>query len=81
GAQAINSSNFQGDRIKSVTTATEVFGRSQRTTTTIIEYDTPIGHDAVKPGSSTVAGRTITRAYIDDHPEKASQGRGGLSGC
>ncbi len=32
GAQAINASVFRGERIRSVTAITEVFGRSQRST-------------------------------------------------
>lgn len=77
GAQAINSSVFRGEHIKAVTAVTEVFGRSQRTTAAIVEYDAPIRSEAASAASFTVAGRTITKAYTNGHPKKADHGRDG----
>ncbi|MDQ6436405.1 PHB depolymerase family esterase [Mesorhizobium sp. LHD-90] len=77
GAQAINSTVFHGEDIKSVTAVTEVFGRSQRTTAAIVEYDAPIGSGMVDANAWTVAGRTVMRAYANDHAEKAAEERDG----
>lgn len=77
GAQAINSSVFNSEHIKAVTAVTEVFGRSQRTTAAIVEYDTPIRNDTVGKDHWSVADRTIKRAYANDRAEKANKGRNG----
>ena len=75
GAMAINSSVFRGEHIKAVTAVTEVFGRSQRTTAAIVEYGAPVR--AVSADDFTVAGRTITKAYVNDRAAKAAAGRDG----
>lgn len=77
GAQAINATVFRGEHIRSVTAVTEVFGRSQRSTAAIVEYDALIANDGIAADSCTVAGRTITRAYANDRARKAAQGRDG----
>lgn len=77
GAQAINATVSRGEHIRSVTAVTEVFGRSQRSTAAIVEYDAPIANDGTGAESWTVAGRTITRASANDRAGKAAQGRDG----
>lgn len=77
GAQAINSTVFRSEHIKSVTAITEVFGRSQRTTAAIIEYDAPIRHQSVSAKNWTVAGRNITQAYTNNRPEKTTKEQDG----
>lgn len=77
GAQAINSTVFRSDHIKAVTAVTEVFGRSQRTTAAIIEYDTSIDSRTIEAATWSVANRTITRAYANDRAEKSAKGNDG----
>ncbi|PIP00147.1 PHB depolymerase family esterase [Pleomorphomonas carboxyditropha] len=77
GAMAINSSVFRGEHIKAVTAVTEVFGRSQRCTAAIVEYDAPIRSGAASAAQFSVAGRTIAKAYANDHAAKADHGRDG----
>ena len=77
GAMAINASVFRGAHIKAVTAVTEVFGRSQRTTAAIVEYDAPIKGEAASAANFSVAGRTITKAYANDRAAKAGEGREG----
>lgn len=77
GAQAINASVFRGEHIRSVTAVTEVFGRSQRSTAAIVEYDAPIANAGVAASDWSVAGRSITRSYANDRAEKAAEGRDG----
>jgi len=76
GAQAINSSVFDGEPIKAVTAVTEVF-TNQRTTAAIFENDTAIGNGMVHADQWTVTGGTITRAYANDRAKKEADGRGG----
>lgn len=77
GAQAINSSVFYTDHIKAVTAVTEVFGRSQRCTAAIIEYDQAIQNEALTNTHWSVAGRTITRTYANQSPNKTEKGSDG----
>lgn len=77
GAMAINSSVFRSAHIKAVTAVTEVFGRSQRVTAAIVEYETPIRSEAAIAANFVVAGRTITKAYANGHPEKTDKTRDG----
>lgn len=42
GGPIINSTVFRDQHVREVTAVTDVFGRSQRTTAAIIEYDTPL---------------------------------------
>ena len=74
GAMAINSSVFRGQHIKAVTAVTEVFGRSQRVTAAIVEYDAPI--KAASATAFTVAGRTITKASNDRAAKAGEAGDG-----
>ncbi|UXM94563.1 hypothetical protein N5853_10685 [Bartonella sp. HY329] len=78
GAQAINASVFYGEHIKAVTAVTEVFGRSQRTTAAIIEYDQVIQHDNISKTQWSVAGRTILKAYASNDAKKATNSSNGV---
>lgn len=74
---AINSTVFRSEHIKSVTAVTEVFGRSQRVTSAIVEYDAPIRNAGLDMGDFTVSDRNITRVYANSIPEAAEEGRDG----
>ncbi|UXN02669.1 hypothetical protein [Bartonella sp. HY406] len=78
GAQAINASVFYSDHIKSVTAVTEVFGRSQRTTAAIIEYDQAIQHENISNTQWSVAGRTILKAYASNNAKKTPNASNGV---
>lgn len=77
GGPAVNSTVFSSDHIKAVTSVTEVFGRSQRLTVVIVEYDAPIANDALDPAQFAVSDRNVLRAYANDRAEKAEAGKDG----
>ncbi|MEZ2127597.1 MULTISPECIES: alpha/beta hydrolase-fold protein [unclassified Sinorhizobium] len=60
-----------------MTAVTEVFGRGQRTTAAIVEYDQPIKNSSLTDATFAVSGRTITRVYANDHAVKAAEGGDG----
>lgn len=77
GGPAINSTVFTDAHINAVTSVTEVFGRSQKLTAVIVEYDAPLLNAGLDAAQFTVSGRTILRAYANDRAEKAEAGRDG----
>lgn len=77
GGPAVNRTVFHGEHIRSVTAVTEVFGRSQRITAAVVEYDADIRNGGLSAAQWTVAGRTITGVYANNRAEKAAEGRDG----
>lgn len=77
GGPAVNSTVFRSEHITAVTSITEVFGRSQRLTAVILEYDAPIATDALTPAQFSVTDRNILRAYANESAAKAEAGRDG----
>lgn len=77
GGLVVNATVFSDQHVRAVTSVTDVFGRSQRTTAAIIEYDTPIKQAEVDVAQWSVNGRRIVRAYTTDQPRRAAQGKDG----
>lgn len=77
GGPAVNSTVFWSDHIKAVTSVTEVFGRSQRLTAVILEYDVSVATAALTPAQFSVTDRNILRVYANDSAAKAEAGRDG----
>ena len=77
GGPIINSTVFRDQHVRGVTAVTDVFGRSQRTTAAIIEYDTPLRNADVDAALWSVTNRHIVRAYVNNKPERAAQGHDG----
>lgn len=64
-------------RIQSVTALTEVFGDGQKTTAAIVEYTEEIKNEKLDKKTFSVEGRTITKIYPNDKPEKSATGKNG----
>lgn len=77
GGLVVNATVFSDQHVRAVTSVTDVFGRSQRTTAAILEYDTPIKQAEVDAAQWSVNGRRIVRAYATDQPHRAAQGHDG----
>ena len=77
GGPAVNASVFYSDHIRAVTAVTEVFGRGQKTTAAIVEYNQPIKDSSLDRESFAVSGRSITNVYANDQAAKAATGRDG----
>ncbi|TKW67413.1 MAG: hypothetical protein DI616_07140 [Paracoccus denitrificans] len=77
GGPAVNSTVFRSEHISAVTSITEVFGRSQRLTAVVLEYDVPVANDGVSPAQFSVTDRNILRAYTNDSAAKDATGRDG----
>lgn len=75
---AMNLTVFRSDHIKSVTAVTQVFGRSQRITAAIVEYDAPIRNADLTLADFAVTDRRVTRIYANDAPATATGGRDGI---
>lgn len=68
GGPPVNTSVFRSEHIVTVTAITEVFGRGQRVTSAIMEYDQALASGSVSAGDFTVADRTVIDAYVSDTP-------------
>lgn len=77
GGLIVNATVFRDQHVRAVTAVTDVFGRSQRTTAAIIEYDTAIKQSDVDAAQWSVNGRHIVSAYVTDQPRRAAQGHDG----
>ncbi|QDR82686.1 PHB depolymerase family esterase [Sporomusa termitida] len=66
-----------GSHIKSVTAITEVFGDGQKLIAAAVEYDKEIDNAKLTAAAFSVAGRSITKAYVNNAAAKALQGKNG----
>lgn len=77
GGPIVNSTVFSDQHIRSVTAITDVFGRSQRITAAIVEYDLPINEADIDVSQWQVNDRHIVRAYVTSQPRRAANGHDG----
>ncbi|MFV0431575.1 MAG: hypothetical protein ACK5MJ_05280 [Alphaproteobacteria bacterium] len=67
GGPAVNATVFQNDNIKQVVAVTEVFGRSQRITSVIVEYKNQLDAASISPSSFAVKGRKILDVKVSNN--------------
>ncbi|MFG3035128.1 hypothetical protein ACGFZJ_42420 [Streptomyces sp. NPDC048253] len=69
----------EGDRVRSVTAITQVFGDGQKLVAVAVEYDSVIDGSMLSTSTSTfaVADRTVTKVYANRTADLAQRGRNG----
>ncbi|KPI23671.1 hypothetical protein OV320_0618 [Actinobacteria bacterium OV320] len=67
----------EGDRVRSVTAITQVFGDGQKLVAVAVEYDSVIDGSMLSTSTFAVADRTVTKVYANRTADLAQQGRNG----
>ncbi|NLV92263.1 MAG: hypothetical protein GX030_07720 [Firmicutes bacterium] len=69
-AMSLSALAAEAPGIIEVTALAETLEEGQKVTAVVIEYSEPIACEAIASGSFSVAGRSITRVYVNDSGEK-----------